>query len=300
MNIADEERRRPGPEVSDEVIRGVDPLARLVVGRLGKRPVAMALAGLAWGLVYLFAVPAAFGGLHSTEGYLGSLDDWHAQLLLLLIFPVTCAFYVWQPRGIASVYEATSLRGRSAEVGNLYRSRMRLWLSLGAAIGIVIFDSPKMVANYESWWMVQNWLTILGREASLALAFYMLSMIAGWQFVATLDWRRRLASAPLPAALKAATAYQLRWAFLLALLGLRLSIEAIELPQRAGTITPDYYLKMAAYLVVSVLCFYAPIWGALRRESSNPLDQIALGLKLAGIMALPVLGYLVLTLVVGA
>jgi hypothetical protein len=299
VNRADEERRRPSPEFSDRAIYQADPLARLLVGRLGMRAHTLALATLAWGVVYLFVLPAIFGGLHSREGYLGSLQDWHAQLLLLLTFPVTCAFYVWQPRGIFGVYEAMSLQGRSAEVGKLYRSRVWLWISLAVAAGIVLFDSPKMISSYGSWWMVQNWLTILGREGSLALSFYMMSMIAGRQFVATLEWRRLQVGTSSPTALKAASCYQLSWALLFALLGLRLSIEAIELPQRAGAITPDYYLKVTAYLVVSVLCFYAPIWGALRKGGSTPLDQVVLGLKLASVVALPLLGFVVLRLVLG-
>ena len=78
-----------------------------------------------------------------------------------------------------------------------------------------------------------------------------------------------------------------------------MGVEAIELPQRAGTITPDYYIKVTAYLVVSVLCFYAPIWGALRKGGSTPLDQVVIGLKLAGVVALPLLGFVVLRLVLG-
>jgi hypothetical protein len=299
MSSVNGERSPKNPETTDRVIYRADPLAQFLVARLGMRAHTLALAGLAWGVVYLFVLPAVFGGLHSREGYLGSLQDWHTQLLLLLVFPATCAFYVWQPRGIAGVYEAMCLQGRSAEVGNAYRSRVWLWISLGAAAGIVLFDSPKMVAGYGSWWMVQNWLTILGREASLALSFYMMSMIAGRQFVATFEWRRLLAGASSPTALTAASGYQLRWAFLFALLGLRLSIEAIELPQRAGVITPDYYLKVTAYLVISVLCFYAPIWGALRKGGSTPLDQVVLWLKLAGVVALPLLGLVVLRLVLG-
>jgi len=292
-------KKQEGAESVERAIYDGDPLVRLLVDKLGMRAHTLALAALAWGVVYLFVLPAVFGSLHSKEGYLGSLEDWHAQLLLLLVFPATCAFYVWQPKAIAGVYQAMGLQGRSAEAGKAYSSRLWLGLSIVAAVAIVFFDTPKMIAHYESWWMVQNWLTILGREASLALSFYMLSMIAGRQFVATLEWRRLLAGASSPTALKAATAYQLRWAFLLALLGLRLSVEAIELPQRAGTITPDYYLKVAAYLVVSVLCFYAPIWGALRKEGSTPLDQVVVWLKLAGIVALPLLGFVVLRLVLG-
>jgi hypothetical protein len=79
---------------------------------------------------------------------------------------------------------------------------------------------------------------------------------------------------------------------------LRLSVEAIELPRRVGAITPDYYVKIAAYVVISVLFFFAPIWGAQRRDSGLSRDQFPLWLKLAGIVALPLLGFVILKLVV--
>ncbi len=292
-------KKQEAAESVERAIYDGDPLVRLLVDKLGMRAHTLALAALAWGVVYLFVLPAVFGSLHSKEGYLGSLEDWHAQLLLLLVFPATCAFYVWQPKAIAGVYQAMGLQGRSAEAGKAYSSRLWLGLSIVAAVAIVFFDTPKMIAHYESWWMVDNWLAFCGREASLAAAFYILSMIAWRQVVSTLQWRRSFASPSPVMGLKAASAYQLSLALLLALLGLRLSIEAIELPQRAGTITPDYYLKVAAYLVVSVLCFYAPIWGALRKEGSTPLDQVVVWLKLAGIVALPLLGFVVLRLALG-
>jgi hypothetical protein len=292
-------KKQEAAESVERAIYDGDPLVRLLVDKLGMRAHTLALAALAWGVVYLFVLPAVFGSLHSKEGYLGSLEDWHAQLLLLLVFPAACAFYVWQPKAIAGVYQAMGLQGRSAEAGKAYSSRLWLGLSIVAAVAIVFFDTPKMIAHYESWWMVDNWLAFCGREASLAAAFYILSMIAWRQVVSTLQWRRSFASPSPVMGLKAASAYQLSLALLLALLGLRLSIEAIELPQRAGVITPDYYIKVTAYLAVSVLCFYAPIWGALRKGGSTPLDQVVVWLKLAGIVALPLLGFVVLRIVLG-
>ena len=289
-------------ETSQSVQRMIyasDPLARLLMDRLGLRQHTMALIGLGWGVVYLFVLPAIFGSLGSRDGYLGSMADWHAQILLLLVFPLTCAFYVWQPRAIAGVYEAMGLHWGVVDAGKAYRSRLWFCVSIIVAAGVVVFDSPKTVASYGSWWMPQNWLTILGREASLAVAFYVLSMMAWRQFVTTREWRRLLVSPSAGMGLKAASAYQLSWALLLALLALRLSIEGIELPQRAGALTPDYYLKAAGYAIASVLCFFTPIWGALRKEGGLPVDQLALWLEWAGIVALPVFGFIVLRLVLG-
>jgi hypothetical protein len=166
-------------------------------------------------------------------------------------------------------------------------------------VGIVLFDTPKMVGNYGSWWMSQNWLTILGREASLAFAFYMLSMMAWRQFLATLEWRRLLPGQATEAGLRAASSYGLSWAFFVALLGLRLSIEAVELPRRAGAITPDYYAKVAAYVVASVGFFCAPMWRALTRDTEFPVHRLRIWLELAGIVALPLLGFVVLRLALG-
>ena len=259
----------------------------------------MGLIALVWGLVYLIVLPALFGSLGSRDGYLGSLDDWHAQILLLLVFPATCAFYVWQPRAIVGVYQAMGLQGRSAEAGKAYSSRLWLGLSIAAAVAIVLFDAPKMIAHYGSWWMVDNWLAIWGREASLAAAFYILSMIAWRQVVSTLQWRRSFASPSPVTGLRAASAYQLSLALLLALLGLRLSVEGIELPRRAGAITPDYYAKVATYTLASLLCFFTPTWGAFRREGGLRVGQLVVWLELVGIIALPLLGFIILRLALG-
>ena len=65
MSSVKGERLQKNPETTDRVIYGADPLARVLVGRLGTRAHALALAALAWGAVYLFVLPAVFGGLHS-------------------------------------------------------------------------------------------------------------------------------------------------------------------------------------------------------------------------------------------
>jgi hypothetical protein len=259
----------------------------------------MALIALGWGLFYWFVLSALFGSLQGRDGYLGSLDDWHAQLLLLLVFPTTCAFYVWQPGAIARVYQSMGLQGSFGEAGKAYGKKLWLGLSIVAAVAIVLFDTPHMIAQYRSWWMVENWLTILGREASLATAFYMLSMIAWRQVVSTRQWRRSFAGPAPVTGLKAALLYQVSLALLLALLALRLSVEGIELPHRVGSVTPDYYFKIAAYILLSLLCFFTPLWGAFRSGGMSRLRRLALCLAWAAIAALPLPAFLLLRLAVG-
>lgn len=285
--------------VGEKQIYSRDPLARLLLGRLGLSQLGMALAVLAWGVLYVFVLPAVFGSLRSADGYLGSLGDWHAQLLIFLVFPAACAFYAWQPRAIDGVYKAMRLRWSLLEVGKGYRSRLWPFVSVSVALGVVLFDLPKMATQYGSWWMTENLLTILGREASLAVAFYMLSMIAWRHAVSTGQWRRSFAGPAPVTGLKAASAYQLILTLLLALLGLRLSIEGIELPHRAGAITPDYYFKIAAYILLSLLCFFAPLWGAFRSGSMSRAHRLALWLAWAGIAALPLPAFVLLRLAFG-
>lgn len=295
----DETSSQQSGEPASQMIYGGDPLARVLIDRFGLSEYTVALAAVGWSAVYLFVLPAIFGSLHSRGEFLGSLDDWHAQILLLLVFPVTCLFYVWQPRALAGVYRAMVPGGQPLHGGRIYRSRAWLFLSVAMAVGIVGFDGPKMAASYGSWWMPHNWLTILGREAGLAAAFYMLSVMAWRQFVATWEWRQLLAGPFSTDGLRAVSTYGLSWSMLLALLALRLSIEAIELPRRAGAITPDYYAKVAAYLVASVGFFCAPVWGAFGRDTEASSHRAMMWLELAGILALPLLGFLVLKLVLG-
>lgn len=278
----------------EDLVYSADPLAKLLLGRLGLTPRGMAVAALAWGALYVVVLPAALGSLRSAGDYLGSLADWHAQLLMFLVFPSACAFYAWQPRGIVRVYEAMGLPAALPDLAKGYRSRAWPVLGLAVAVAVVLFDTPKMVASYGSWWMVENWMTILGREGSLALAFYMMGMMAGRQFVTTLEWRRILARPTAVSGLRAASTYGLSLALLLAVLGLRLSVEGIELPHRVGAITPDYYAKIAGYLLVGLVCFFSPLSSSLRRGHALGLNWLVVGLELLGILSLPLLGFLLL------
>ncbi len=297
MNKEDRPEKLKGNQSRAVMIYRADPLAWFLIGRLKLRKHTATLAGLVWSLTFLFFLPAISGSLWSSEGYLGSLKDWHAQLLLLLVFPATCAFYLWQPGAITGVYEVILSGNPAYDVGLPYRRRTWRYVSLLLALAVVLFDAPKMIANYGSWWMAHNYLTIAAREASLAVAFYMVSMIAWRQLITTVEWNRLLAKASSATMLRAVADYGLSCAFVLALFGLRLSAEGIELPQRAGAITPDYYVKIAIYITASLACFFAPI-GRVRRQGigSSRFWVITL-LRLAGIMALPLLAFVVLKLI---
>ncbi len=289
---------RPGGFTARTIYEG-DPLAKFLTKRLKMGSVTLALVTIGWSLVYLFVWPSILGYQRSAGTYLGSLDDWHAQLLLLLVFPVSCAFYLWQPEAMARVYRAILSGQGSPDVGRLYHKSAWRYLSILFALAIVLFDVPKMAVDYGSWWMARNWLTIAGREGSLSLAFYMLSMMAWRQLVATWEWRRLLGRSWAPAGVRSATRYGLSCAFLLALFGLRLSIEGIELPQRSGALTPDYYVKIGLYVAATLTCFLAPICGVSRDRARARLDWLGTLLELAGIMALPLLGFVLLRVALG-
>ncbi|MGB3904906.1 MAG: hypothetical protein WBB22_08295 [Anaerolineae bacterium] len=299
MRQDDSARQLQSGRFTASTVYQADPLARFLIERLSLSKHTLALASLAWSLVYLFVWPSIFGSMGSSGAYLGSLHDWHAQLLLLLVFPATCAFYLWQPDALAGVHQAILSRDGSRDEGRLYRRSTWWRLSLVLALAVVLFDVPKMAADRGSWWMTQNWLTIAGREASLSVAFYMVSMMAWRQLAATLEWRRLLDRPSRDTALRSVTRYGLSCAFLLALFGLRLSIEGIELPQRSGGITPDYYVKIAIYIAAGLACFFAPIGGVLRRGPRMSLDRLLTLLQLAGIMALPLLAFVVLKVALG-
>jgi len=297
MDKEDRAEKLKGSQFGAGMVYLADPLARLLIGRLKLRKHTAALAAGAWSLVFLFVLPTICGCLSSIEGYLGSLKDWHAQLLLLLVFPVTCAFYVWQPSAIAGVYEAIVSGHTSDHLGRPYRRGTWWYLSLLLALAVVLFDAPKMISSYGSWWMAHNYLTIAAREASLAVAFYMVSMMTWRQLIATVEWNRLLAKASSATMLRAVADYGLSCAFVLALFGLRLSAEGIELPQRAGAITPDFYVKIAIYITASLACFFAPIGRVRRQGIRSSLFWIITLLRLAGIMALPLLAFVVLKLI---
>jgi hypothetical protein len=293
--LVEQEQRVPQPyRFTASRIYQADPVARFILETLKLSTLTLALATIAWSLLYLFILPSVLTCLRSNGAFLGSLDDWHAQLLLLLLFPTTCAFYLWQPKAIARVYNAILSERATADVGRLYHRSIWWHLSLLFGLAIILFDVPKMVSGYGTWWMAHNWLTIAGREASLSLAFYMVSMMAWRQLVATSEWRRLLETSSTRAAVRSVTRYGLSFCFLLALFGLRLSIEGIELPQRSGGFTPDYFAKIGLYVAVTLTCFFAPLYGVWRDGIRVRYDWLATLLQLSGIIALPLLGFVLL------
>jgi hypothetical protein len=119
------------------------------------------------------------------------------------------------------------------------------------------------------------------------------------QLIATVEWNRLLARRSTVPALRAVANYGLSCVFLLALLGLRVGIEGIELPERPDTSTPDYYVyyvKIAVYVAAGLAVFFAPIARVRRKRLRISLARVVTLLKLAGIMALPLLGFVVLKL----
>lgn len=221
-----------------------DPLAPFLGARLKLSPLSAALVGLALGL-FLILLPATFGFLHTpAPGRLGSLDDWHTQVLVLIVAPSIWAFYLWQPQTLRNF--------RDEYIPASWR------LSALIAIGAVIYDMPEMFTTYGQWWAAANPLIIAFREALLFLNGYMLASIAQRHL-------RFSRGRPEPTTnsnreqVVAIERYYLGGAILWGILGSRLSIEVIELPVRAGSITPDFYLKATLYLILALLLFIAPL-----------------------------------------
>lgn len=285
----------PSPE---RAIYGADPLARFLLERLSRNPHLLALCAWGLGLFYLLPLAAAHGRLQNQGGSLGSLQDWHAQILLLVVAPALWAFYLWQPRAMAAVYFELGTRP-----GPVF-ARSILPLAPGAfAAGVVLFDLPKMMATYSSWWATAGPSTIALREILLGLSFYMLAWAALRHWMAAVEWNRSLSHVrlgPLHEPLRRALwSYCTISVLVLALVGIRLSIEAIELPTRSGSITPDYYAKIALYLLTAGATFFLPFWGVWRQMEgikARMFPLMAMGL----IAALPLPLFLFIRIIVSA
>ncbi|MBI3287696.1 MAG: hypothetical protein HYZ68_06585 [Chloroflexi bacterium] len=272
----------PSPE---RAIYGADPLARFLLARLGGNPHLLALCAWGLGLFYLLPLAAVHGRLQNQGGSLGSLQDWHAQILLLVVAPTLWAFYLWQPRAMAAVY---------FELGTLpgpVFARSLLPLVAGAfAVGVVLFDLQKMIVTYGSWWATASPSTIALRELSLALSFYMLAWAALRHGLAAGEWNRSLNREALglidQPLRRAVWSYCTISALVVALVGVRLSIEAIELPTRAGSITPDYYAKILFYVLAAGASFFVPFRGVWRQLDGFKARTLPM-LVMAIIAALP-------------
>lgn len=219
-----------------------DPLARFLVARLKLTPLRAALVAMALGLFYLF-LPATFGFLRTTApGQLGSLDDWHSQVLLLFVAPAIWYFYFWQPQAL------------STAVGFAVKTPRALPIVLGSAA--VLFDLMEVPAYYGRLWAMANPLMIALREVAVLVTGYMLAALALHHLLLAVATRSHTLKRTNEYLLER---YSLSAVLLWAILGTRLSTEVIELPARAGSITPDFYFKVGAYILLALLIFFAPL-----------------------------------------
>lgn len=242
----------------DHSAYGSDPLARLLVVGLRLGPFQGGVAAFLLGLFYLF-LAAPFGFLQTTApGQLGSLEDWHSQVLLLVVAPAICYFYLWQPLALAQV---SAIPNR-----NFWPVAVLLAL-LGLA-----HDLPEVYALSGKLWAAANPLMTALREALLIIASYMLAMIALRHLQASfpIGERNSIFSEDVSRQIEG---YGLTAVFLWAIIGTRLSIEAIELPARSGSITPDFYLKVFLYFVAAAAILFLPLH---RRLSPATLAKMVL------------------------
>lgn len=219
-----------------------DPLARFLIARLKLNPLRAIPIAWALGLFFLL-LPTAFGFLRTTApGRLGSLDDWHTQLQVLVMAPAIWALYLWRYQALAK-FQPRPLHAS--------------WrISLVLALGAVVFDLPEMVTTYGRWWATAHPLIIATREALLLVNAYMLAAIAQRHLQLSFAGQAVVNDPQTSSQLER---YYLVGALLWGILGSRLSIEVIELPARAGSIPPDFYLKVSIYLLLALVLFVTPL-----------------------------------------
>ncbi len=278
--------------LSPRTISGTDPLLRALHGRMRLSPWGIMWVGWLFGLLYMICLPWAFGFLLPRRGIVASSTDVFNQINFFIVFPAVAFYYLWQPSKIASTYAALflSIRGKkeaSAEltdaIGKI-QVRPVWWVGclLVAAVGIGagIVDN---ISKLGLWWYAANGWMIAGLQLSRGFVFYMIAIIYSRHIIASKELARiyrqfEFPSPILPASqargIPAVANYASTFILFTAVVGLNIGLTPI-LSTRPEVAYP---YEAALYLILSVIGFLLPLWGAhgaMAAQKSRIIDDLS-------------------------
>jgi hypothetical protein len=252
-----------------------DPLGRLLA-RLRLTPLLAVIVIAAYGAIYALALPAAFGHLFAAPGVVGSLDDWPNLVILLVMEPLVIGFYVWQPAIIQATYEGIAARmaasaAGAARVATLVRPlKWTVWTVVALAAGVLacwtwMVDLPS--------WAGASWQTVNGFMVAALLPlrfiiFYALTFIVVREVVVLIGLNRFFAEFTVEiqpmhpdraGGLRVLGNYVLTTGLLIAVVGLYFGMQLLRAQTDAGVLSREFYIELAAYLLVAPIVFFLPL-----------------------------------------
>ncbi len=258
------------------IVSGTDPLLRALHGRMRFSPWGLLLASQLFGLLYVICLPWVFGFLLPRQGIVASSTDIFNQINFFIVFPAVAFYYLWQPSKIAKTYTALFLslpgtKEKSAELADVMGKipvRRAWWIAclliaaLGAAAGIV--DN---ISKLGVWWYAANAWMIAGLQLSRGFVFYMIAIIYSRHLMASMELGRiykrfEIPSPILPTSpargIPAVANYAFTFILFTAAVGLNIGLTPVlsTKPEIA------YPYEAALYLILSVIGFLLPLWGA--------------------------------------
>lgn len=284
--------------INDEFLKcrdahGSDPLAGLLVTKLGISPLRFALIGVAFALAYMGGLALAFGCFFPREGIVASSSDSFNLLNLFIVFPAIAFYYLWQPAKIIATYAAVlqQLHDYEQAAAELLASirraagQKRWWLA-GLVLAIIFMG----VGAYDSyfklgkWWYAANWWMVAAFQLSRGFIAYMIAAIYSRHVAASIRLGRiyeqcEIPSVTLPPSqtrgIRAVAHYAVSFMVFTAVLGLNIGLTPVlsTMPERT------YPYLVAVYLIAAPLGFLLPLWGAHRAlvaRKDRILDALAI------------------------
>ncbi|MCC6187641.1 MAG: hypothetical protein IT318_01295 [Anaerolineales bacterium] len=227
-------------------------------------------------------LPWLLGAWRAPGLALDARRDWPYFVIGLVALPLQCAYYAWQPRSIQNVYDAFARRpgmagaaqARAAELVRPLAWPVWQWAALGLGLWQVVAWLEQLGRMQAATWMTAHPLLTFSAQPLRFLAFYTLALILGRQVIVMIGLNRFFAEhkveiAPLhpdqAGGLRMLGDYVLQSGFLVAVIGLNVSMTALRGKLAPEFLTSQYYFEVALFCLLGPAVLVLPLWTVHRR-----------------------------------
>ena len=269
------------PILATDII-GNDPLVKI----LRIKPLVFAVFVFVGGILYQFGLSAALGYLEPATGITRSaIVDYFNMVNFLFIIPAVAYYYLFQPVGIANVYQSILSFPRSTDTSSVeiikwHRNPLPWVGGLLIAVVTVWLGIVDNLTKLGAFWYAADWLAVALLQLFRALTIYMMVVIVGRHLVAAYGLNKIMVHTKLPLiivtsqrsiVLQTISDYSFSFATIGAIAGLTLGLQ----PVLSTPPLPEYYLFVALYLTLVPLGFFLPLWQTHKKLQASKQAALA-------------------------
>jgi hypothetical protein len=256
-----------------------------LLARLRLSPAAFGALVAAYAAGQALLLPVLLGHWRNPALVLEAQRDWPYLVVFLVSVPLQCAYYAWQPRSLQNLFDAFGRRlglqaaalARAAQLVHPLAWPIWQW----AALGLGLLQVGLWVSQLSQV-RTPNWLTAhpalwLSAQPLRFLAYYTLAFILGRQVIVMIGLNRFFGEHPVEIAplhpdqaggLRVLGDYVLQGGFVVALIGLNVSLTAVRGQLVPEFLTRQYYLELALFCLLAPAVLIVPLWTVHRRMQS--------------------------------